>query len=87
LSEICSSKNSGNHAAALALAADLRDIPAYVVIPNNAPDCKIQNVIRYSGQITYSQPTLQSRETTTTKIMQETGAVLIHPYNDVRIIR
>eukprot|EP00258_Populus_trichocarpa_P043172 XP_024459191.1 serine racemase isoform X2 [Populus trichocarpa] len=78
--------SSGNHAAALALAADLRDIPAYVVIPNNAPNCKIQNVIRYSGQITYSQPTLQSRETTTTKIMQETGAVLIHPYNDVRII-
>lgn len=78
--------SSGNHAAALSLAAKIRGIPAYIVIPNNAPKCKVQNVIRYGGQVIWSEPTMESRQTTAAKVMQETGAVLIHPYNDGRII-
>ncbi|KAF2313285.1 hypothetical protein GH714_010138 [Hevea brasiliensis] len=78
--------SSGNHAAALSLAAKLRGIPAYVVIPKNAPKCKIENVKRYGGQIIWSEPTVQSRESVATKVLQETGAALIHPYNDGRII-
>lgn len=81
------SKISGNHAAALSLAAKLRGIPAYIVIPENGPKCKVENVIRYGGQVIRSEATMQSREMTATKVMQETGALLIHPYNDGRIIR
>ncbi|PQP95620.1 hypothetical protein Pyn_13730 [Prunus yedoensis var. nudiflora] len=83
---ILSSKFSGNHAAALSLAAKLRGIPAYIVIPKNAPKCKVENVIRYGGQLIWSEPTMQSRESTAAKVLQETGAVLLHPYNDRRII-
>ncbi|GAB2302532.1 hypothetical protein Dimus_036538 [Dionaea muscipula] len=79
--------SSGNHAAALALAAKLRGIPAYIVIPKNAPKCKVQNVIRYGGQVIWSEPTMQSRERTAAEVLRETGAALIHPYNDGRIIR
>nr|XP_011463847.1 PREDICTED: serine racemase isoform X2 [Fragaria vesca subsp. vesca] len=79
--------SSGNHAAALSLAAKLRGIPAYIVIPKNAPKCKVENVMRYGGQVIWSEPTMQSRESTAAKVLQETGAVLLHPYNDERIIR
>ncbi|KAL5814139.1 hypothetical protein ACOSQ4_024780 [Xanthoceras sorbifolium] len=78
--------SSGNHAAALALAAKLRGIPAYIVIPKNAPKCKVENVKRYGGQVIWSEPTMQSRENTASKVLQETGAALVHPYNDGRII-
>ncbi|KAK8599195.1 hypothetical protein V6N13_077127 [Hibiscus sabdariffa] len=78
--------SSGNHAAALALAAKLRGIPAHIVIPKNAPQCKGQNVVRYGGQVIWSEATMQSREETATKVLQETGAALIHPFNDGRII-
>ncbi|CAN4077379.1 unnamed protein product [Withania somnifera] len=78
--------SSGNHAAALALAAKLRGIPAYIVIPKNAPKCKVENVKRYGGQVIWSESSMQSREDTANKVLQDTGAVLIHPYNDGRII-
>lgn len=78
--------SSGNHAAALSLAAKIRGIPAYIVIPENAPKCKVQNVIRYGGQVIWSEPTMESRQSTAAKVVNETGAVLIHPYNDGRII-
>lgn len=78
---------SGNHAAAVSLAAKLRDIPAYIVIPKNAPKCKVENVKRYGGHIIWSEPTVQSREKTAQSIQRETDAVLIHPFNDGRTIR
>ncbi|XP_020096443.1 serine racemase [Ananas comosus] len=78
--------SSGNHAAAVSLAAKLRGIPAYIVIPKNAPKCKVENVKRYGGQVIWSEATIQSRETVARKVQQETGAVLIHPFNDKNII-
>ncbi|XP_058083120.1 serine racemase [Magnolia sinica] len=78
--------SSGNHAAAVSLAAKLRGIPAYIVIPKNAPNCKVENVKRYGGQVIWSEPTMKSRESIATKMQQETGAVLVHPFNDGRII-
>ncbi|KVH95381.1 hypothetical protein Ccrd_002511 [Cynara cardunculus var. scolymus] len=59
--------SSGNHAAALALAAKLRGIPAYIVIPKNAPKCKVENVKRYGGQVIWSEANMQSREETANK--------------------
>jgi threonine dehydratase len=78
--------SSGNHAQALALAARLRGVPAYIVMPENAPAVKKAAVAGYGGQITFCEPTLAAREATTEQIVKETGATVIHPYNDVRVI-
>jgi threonine dehydratase len=78
--------SSGNHAAALALAARMRRIPAYIVMPNNAPDVKKAAVAGYGGIITFCEPTLEARESTLEKVKQETGANVVHPYNDERVI-
>lgn len=78
--------SSGNHAGALALAARIRNIQAHIVMPENAPRVKQLAVSGYGGQITFCHPTQKGREETTHEIQQQTGAVLIHPYNDPRII-
>lgn len=78
--------SSGNHAAALALAASRRNMKAYIVMPENSNKVKIKAVQRYGGIITFCKPTLQAREETLKKIVDETGAIEIHPYNDARII-
>jgi len=78
--------SSGNHAQALALAARMRGIPAYIVMPNNAPSVKKNAVAGYGGQITFCAPTLEAREATLTRIYEKTGANVVHPYNDARVI-
>jgi threonine dehydratase len=78
--------SSGNHAQALALAARMRGIPAYIVMPNNAPGVKKAAVAGYDGQITFCEPTLEARESTLEQIRQRTGAAVIHPYNNERVI-
>jgi threonine dehydratase len=78
--------SSGNHAQALALAAKMRGIPAYIVMPNNAPSVKKNAVGGYGGQITFCEPTLEARETTLEQIRRDTGANVVHPYNDERVI-
>lgn len=78
--------SSGNHAQAIALAARMRGIPAYIVMPENAPAVKKAAVAGYGGRITFCQPTLEARETTTERIIKRTGAMLLHSYNDDRVI-
>ncbi len=78
--------SSGNHAAALSLAARLRGIPVHVVMPNTAPAVKKAAVEGYGGRITWCEPTLEARETTLAKVVARTGATFIHPYNNPRII-
>ena len=78
--------SSGNHAQALALSAKLRGIPAYIVMPENAPQVKKNAVAGYGARITFCKPTLQDREQTAQRIISETGATLIHPYDDHRVI-
>ncbi len=78
--------SSGNHAGALSLAASLRQIPAYIVMPTNAPTVKRAAVQSYGGSITECEPTLAAREATAAALLQQTGATMIHPYNDERII-
>jgi threonine dehydratase len=78
--------SSGNHAQALALAAKMRGIPAYIVMPNNAPSVKKNAVAGYGGQITFCEPTLEARETTLEQVRLATDANLVHPYNDERVI-
>jgi threonine dehydratase len=78
--------SSGNHAQALALAARMRGIPAYIVMPNNAPSVKKNAVAGYGGQITFCAPTLEAREASLTRVYERTGANVVHPYNDARVI-
>jgi len=78
--------SSGNHAAALALAASQRGIPAYIVMPKNSPDIKKRAVLGYGANITYCEPTLEAREETLRVVREKTGAYEVHPYNDYRII-
>ncbi len=78
--------SSGNHAQALARAAALRNIPAYIVMPENAPRVKIEAVKGYGGKITFCKPTLEARESTLRQVLAKTGAVEIHPYNNLRVI-
>jgi len=78
--------SSGNHGAALARAARLRGIPAYIVMPDNAPAAKLAAVRRYGGMIDLCQPTLAAREAAASELMQRTGAAFIHPYDDLRVM-
>ena len=78
--------SSGNHAAALARAARLRGIPAYIVMPNNSPLAKQAAVRRYGGDIVLCEPTLAAREATARQVMERTGAAFIHPYDDLRVM-
>jgi len=78
--------SSGNHAAALALAARNNGIKAYIVMPENAPAVKKNAVAGYGAEITFCKPTLQAREDTTRLIMEKTGATLIHPYDNFNVI-
>ena len=78
--------SSGNHAAALACAAELRGILAHVVMPKTTTEMKKNNVQRYSPSITLCEPTLKAREETLRKVLNDTGAIEIHPYNNLRII-
>lgn len=78
--------SSGNHAAALARAASLRGIAAHIVMPRNSPRPKQAAVAGYGGRIVLCEPTLAARERACEEIIAETGATLIHPYNDYRII-
>jgi threonine dehydratase len=78
--------SSGNHAAALARAARLRGIPAYLVMPHNTPQAKRAAVSRYGGQITYCEPTLAAREAAAAALVATTGAAFIHPYDDLMVM-
>lgn len=78
--------SSGNHAAALSLAARNRNTKAFIVMPEDSSAIKIKAVKSYGGTITFCEPTLQSREDTLSKIISETNAIEIHPYNNYHII-
>jgi threonine dehydratase len=78
--------SSGNHAAALSLAARLRGIPAHVVMPSTSRAVKRSAVAGYGGRIVPCEPTLAARERTLAEVVAETGAAVVHPYNDPRVI-
>jgi threonine dehydratase len=78
--------SSGNHGAALAYAARRRGVPAFVVMPENAPRVKQENVRRFGATIRFCAPTLEARESTRIALQRETGAILVHPFDDPRVI-
>jgi threonine dehydratase len=78
--------SSGNHAAALSRIAGIRNVKAYIVMPENSSRIKISAVEHYGGIIQFCKPNLESRESTLKEVQERTGATEIHPYNDFRII-
>ena len=78
--------SSGNHGAALALAARLRGIPCTVVMPRNAPAVKQTAVAGYGADIVLCEPTLEARETALSETVARMGQVVVHPYDNADVI-
>lgn len=78
--------SSGNHAQALARAAKLLGVPAYIVMPSTAPEVKKRGVKDFEGKIFECEPTLAARETTLAEVIAQTGATEIHPFNNYDVI-
>lgn len=79
-------QSSGNHGVAVACAAAWRGVTAWIVMPRNAPAVKARAIEGYGGKIVYCEPTVTARKTTCDHVQAETGAHLVHPYDDDRII-
>jgi threonine dehydratase len=78
--------SSGNHALSLSYAAGRRGIPVTVVMPHTAPQAKKDAVRGYGGVIVECDPSTSSREETFARVVAESGAEFVHPYNDPRVI-
>jgi threonine dehydratase len=78
--------SSGNHAAALALAASRVGIPAYIVMPENAPAPKVDAVRAYGGEITFCEPTLAAREQALEALCERSGAIFVPPYDHPDVV-
>ena len=74
--------SSGNHAAALSRAAKLRGIAAHIVMPSNSPKVKVRAVEGYGGRIVFCEPNQRAREDTCARVIADTGATLIHPFEN-----
>jgi threonine dehydratase len=78
--------SSGNHAAAVALAARQHGIAAFIVMPRTAPEVKRAAVAGYGAEVVLCDPTLAARDATLNEVVARTGAAIIHSYNDPRVI-
>ena len=74
--------SSGNHAAALSRAAKQRGIAAHIVMPSNSSKVKVRAVEGYGGRIVFCEPNQQAREGACSRVLAETGATLIHPFEN-----
>ncbi len=79
-------QSSGNHGAAVACAAAWRGVPAFIVMPKNAPSVKVRAIEAYGGEITFCEPKVSSRNEICARVLAETGAALIHPFDNDQII-
>ncbi len=78
--------SSGNHGAAVARAAKLRGIPAHIVMPSNSAKVKIRAVESYGAHIVFCEPTEKAREATCAEAIKETGATLIHSFENENVV-
>lgn len=86
LSKGIATHSSGNHAQAIALAAKMTGAKAYIVMPANSPQVKVDAVKGYGAEVYLCEPTLEARESTLQDVVNRTGATFIHPFNDERVI-
>ena len=78
--------SSGNHGAALSMAVTRRGGETRVVMPTNTPKIKVNNVMRNGGEVVWCEPDQKFRESVLREVVNETGATVVHPYNDERIM-
>src|SRR5438309_6661084 len=78
--------SSGNHGAAVARAAKLRGIPAHIVMPSNSAKVKVRAVETYGAHIVFCEPTEEAREATCAEVINETGATLIHSFENENVV-
>lgn len=78
--------SSGNHGAALALAARVRGIPCHVVVPEGAVQAKLAAIERAGAILHRCAPTIAAREAACARVQSDTGATVVHPYTDPRVI-
>ena len=78
--------SSGNHGAAVARAAKLRGVPAYIVMPSNSAKVKIRAVESYGAQVVFCEPTEESREIKCAEVINQTGATLIHSFENEHVM-
>jgi threonine dehydratase len=78
--------SSGNHGAAVARAAKLRGIPAQIVMPSNSAKVKIRAVEGYGAQVVFCEPTEESREIKCAEVISQTGATLIHSFENEHVV-
>ena len=78
--------SSGNHGAALSMAVTRRGGETRVVMPTNTPKIKVNNVMRNGGEVVWCEPDQKFRESVLRDVVNETGATVVHPYNDERIM-
>ena len=78
--------SSGNHGAALAWASGLRGLPCTVVMPKNSPQAKIDAVVDYGAKLVFCEPNMRARESTVTNLKNQSGAHLVHPYDEYKVI-
>ena len=79
-------QSSGNHGTAIAIAARVRGIPAHVVVPRNAPAIKLAQIREQGASVILCEPTLAARNAACAQVQAATGAELIHPFDDARVI-
>lgn len=78
--------SSGNHAQALALAAQIHGIPVHIVMPENSNPIKVSATKGYGAHVVFCPPTLRGRQDVAQRIGEETGAIFVHPHDDPRVI-
>src|SRR5713101_9457694 len=78
--------SSGNHGAAVARAARLRGVPAHIVMPSNSAKVKIRAIEGYGAQVVFCEPTEEAREITCAEVISQTGATLIHSFENEHVV-
>ncbi len=78
--------SSGNHGAAVARAAQLRGVPAHIVMPSNSAKVKIRAVESYGAQVVFCEPTEEAREMKCAEVLRKAGAMLIHSFENEDVI-
>ena len=78
--------SSGNHGQAVALAAKQRGVPAFIVMPKNAPKVKVTGVRSHGAEVILCEPNLEARVSTANSVLERTGAAFIHPFDNPNVI-
>ena len=78
--------SSGNHAQAVARSAKVLGVPAYIVMPEDAPKAKIAATRGYGATVTFCAPTIEARTATLNEVVTQTGATFIHPFNHYDVV-